>query len=183
MEANKILNEKEENMGKTKQEGTLVENLERTLSKHRELLTVNSKLATLKDPNNTTRDKKSKVEKLETAARETMGKLKKAQESARKAIENRGKSKTWTAYDILEEVLDDTAEPTPEDIAGMLKAVLERTRPKETVQELSDDEMMINDVSFKGRDTIWQIASIRRGDKFQSKTHPVWQQENIAHKW
>ena len=65
MEANKILNEKEENMGKTKQrEGTLVENLERTLSKHRELLTVNSKLAALKDPNNTTRDKKSRVKNL-----------------------------------------------------------------------------------------------------------------------
>ena len=41
---------------------------------------------------------------------------------------------------MLEEVLDDTAKPTPEDIAGMLKAVLERTRPKETVQELSDDD-------------------------------------------
>ena len=53
---------------------------------------------------------------------------------------NRGKSKTWTAYDILEEVLDNTAEPTPEDIAGMLKAVLERTRPKESVQESSDDD-------------------------------------------
>ena len=74
MEANKILNEKEENVGKTKQrEGTLVENLKRTLSKHRELLTVNSKLAALNDPTNTTRDKKSKVEKLETAAREAMG--------------------------------------------------------------------------------------------------------------
>ena len=141
MEANKILNEKEENMGKTKQrEGTLAENLERTLSKHWELHAVNSKLAAVKDPNNTTRDKKSKVKKLKTAVREAMGELKKAQESARNLIKNRGKSKTWTAYDILEEVLDDTAKPTPEDIAGMLKAVLERTRPKETVQELSDDD-------------------------------------------
>ena len=79
MEANKILNEKEGNMGKTKQrKETLAENLERTLSKHRELLAVNSKLATVKDPNNATRDKKSKVEKLETAAREAMGELKKA---------------------------------------------------------------------------------------------------------
>ena len=65
MEANKILNEKEENMGKTKQrEGTLAENLEKTLSKHWELHAVNSKLAAVKDPNNTTRDKKSKVKNL-----------------------------------------------------------------------------------------------------------------------
>ena len=47
--------------------------------------------------------------------------------------------------------------------------------------------MMINDVFFKGQDTIRQNAPIRRGDKFQSKTHPMWQRENfivaIAHKW
>lgn len=128
-------------MGKTKQkEGTLAGNIERTLSKHSELLTINSKLAALKDPNNTTRDKKSKVEKLEATAREAVGELKKSQESARKAIENRIISKTWKAYDVLEAVKDNTAEPTPEDIAGMLKAVLERTRPNETAQELSDDE-------------------------------------------
>ena len=141
MEANKILNEKKGNMGKTKQrEGTLAQNLERTLAKHSELLSINSKLAALNDPENTTRDKKSKIEKLETSAREAMGELKRAQESARKAIENRGKSKTWPAYDVPEEVFDDTAEPTSEDIAGMLKAVLDRTRPKETVEELSDDD-------------------------------------------
>ena len=80
------------------------------------------------------------MKKLEAAAREAVGKLKKSQESARKAIENRIVSKTWKAYDVLEAVQDDTAEPTPEDIAGMLKAVLERTQPKETAQELSDDE-------------------------------------------
>ena len=131
MEANKILSEKKENLGKTKQrEGTLAGNIKRTLSKHSELLTINSKLAVLKDPNNTTRDKKSKVKKLEAAAREAVGKLKKSQESARKAIENRIVSKTWKAYDVLEAVQDDTAEPTREDIAGMLKAVLERTRPR-----------------------------------------------------
>ena len=133
--------QKKENLGKTKQrEGTLAGNIERTLSKHSELLTINSKLATLKDPDNTTTDKKSKVEKLEAAAREAVGELKKSQESARKAIENPIVSKTWKAYDVLEEVQDDTAQPTPEDIGGMLKAVLERTWPKETAQELSDDE-------------------------------------------
>ena len=142
MEANKILNEKIENIEKTKQrEGTLTENLERTLAQHNELLRINSKLAALNDPNNTTRDKKSKVENLQRSAREAIGELKRAQESARKAMENRGKSKSWSAYDVPEEVLDDTAEPTPEDIAGMLKAVLERTLPKpETVGELSDDD-------------------------------------------
>ena len=130
---------KKENLGKTKQrEGTLAGNIERTLSKHSELLTINSILAALKDPNNTSRDKKSKVEKLEAAAREAVGELKKSQESARKAIENRIVSKTWKAYDVLEAVQDDTAEPTPEDIA-------ERTRPKETAQELSDDQARSQD--------------------------------------
>ena len=142
MEANKILNQRKENFEETKQrEGTLAENLERTLARHSELLKINSRLAALNDPSNTTRDKKSKVENLQISAREAIGELKKAQESARKALENRGKSKNWNAYDVSEEVLDDTAEPTPEDISGMLKAVLERTRPKpETVEELSDDD-------------------------------------------
>ena len=126
--------------GKQKREGTLAENLERTLSKLSELLAINSKLPTLKDPNNTTRVKKNKVEKLETSARGAMGEFKRAQESARKAIENWGKCKTWNAYDVLKEVLNHTAEPTAKDITGMLKAVLERTWPKETVQELSDDD-------------------------------------------
>lgn len=80
--------------GKQKREGTLAENLERTLSKLSELLAINSKLPTLKDPNNTTRVKKNKVEKLETSARGAMGEFKRAQESARKAIENWGKCKT-----------------------------------------------------------------------------------------
>lgn len=53
-----------------------------------------------------------------------MAKLKRAQESARKDIENRGggESKTWKAYHVFEEMLNDTAEPTPEDIAGNFKA-------------------------------------------------------------
>lgn len=67
-----------------------------------------------------------------------MRELKKAQESAKKAIEKREKTKAWQAYDVPDEVLNDTAEPTPEDIAGMLKAVFERMRPTKVVEELSD---------------------------------------------
>ena len=59
-------------------------------AKHRVLLSVNAKLELLNDPKNTTREKKLKVEKLENKAREAMGELKKAQQSAPKAIENRG---------------------------------------------------------------------------------------------
>lgn len=51
--------------GKANKEGTLARNLERTLSKHRQLLGVNSKLEFLNDSNNTTRDKKMKVKKFE----------------------------------------------------------------------------------------------------------------------
>ena len=140
MEASKILNERKESIEKTKQrEGTLAENLERALAKHNDLLRINSRFAALNDPNNTTRDKKGKLENLQISATEAVGELKRAQESLRKAIENQGKSKTWNAYDVPEEVLDNTAEPTSEDIAGMLKAVLERTQPKpETVDD--DDE-------------------------------------------
>ena len=59
LEGNKILNEKHENKGITKQkEGTFAENLRRTLSVHSDLLSTNSKLAALKDPNNTARDKR-----------------------------------------------------------------------------------------------------------------------------
>ena len=67
-----------------------------------------------------------------------MGELKKAQESARKAIENGGISKVWQAYDLPDEILNTTAEPTTENIIGMLKAVFERARPTKVVEELSD---------------------------------------------
>ena len=80
------------------------------------------------------------LEEVQDHIAEPTPELKRAQESAWKAIENRVISKTWKSYDVLEEVQDDTAEPTPEDFAAMLKAILERTQPKETVQELSDDE-------------------------------------------
>lgn len=158
-------------MGKTTQrEGTLAQNLERTLAKHSELLSINSKLAALNDPDNTTRDKKSKIEKLETSVREAMGELKRARESATKEIENQGKSKTWHVYDVPEEVLDDTAEPTSKDITGMLKAVLDRTRPKESVKKLSETITTI-DFLFKRRDKMGQIATIQRSDKSLPKNH------------
>lgn len=102
METNKILSERKD-VTKTKQkEGTLSENLERTLCRHRDVLKINSKLAALEDLDNTTRDKKRKVEKLQKSVRAAIGKLKKAQESTRKAIETRGKGNNWRAYDVTD---------------------------------------------------------------------------------
>ena len=129
-----------ENRSKNKTIGaTLTQNIERTLEKHQELLCLNAKLSSLKDPKNTSRDKKAQVDSLEERAREAMGELKRAQETTRKAIENRGKPNSWQAYAVSKEDLANTAEPTADDIKGMLQAVLERTRPNETVEELSED--------------------------------------------
>ena len=141
LEANKIFNEKKENKGITKQkEGTLAENLKRTLSIHSDLLSMSSKLAALNDPNNTARDKKNTIQKLERSAREVMGELKKAKESTRKAIENRDTGKNWKSYYVPEEIIIDTSEPTPDDISGMLRAVLDRTWPTDNFQELSNKD-------------------------------------------
>ena len=115
MEANRIENEK--TAAKTKQKGaTLTQNIERTLGKHRELLHLNAKLSSLKDPKNTSRDKKAQVDSLEERAREAMGELKRAQETTRKAIENQEKPDSWQAYAVSKEDLADTAEPTADDI-------------------------------------------------------------------
>ena len=96
MEANRIKNEK--TTAKTKQKGaTLTQNIERTLGKHRELLRLNAKLSSLKDPKNTSWDNKAQVDSLEERAREAMGELERAQETTRKAIENRGKPDSWLA--------------------------------------------------------------------------------------
>lgn len=137
MEANKILSETKD-VTKTKQEeGTLSENVERTLCRHRDVLKLNSKLAALEDPDNNTRDKKRKVEKFQKSIRAAVGKLKKAQESLRKAIENRGESKNWKAYNVKDEI--GTDEPSADDIKALLTTVLERTWPTVTYDELSDE--------------------------------------------
>ena len=123
---------------KRQKAGTLDENIRRTLTNHKTLLDVNAQLTDLNDPNNTTRGKKVKIEKLEDAARAAIGELKTAQESLRKAIQNR-RSKVAKPYQVSEQVIKTTSEPTKEDIEGMLKAVLERTRSNKLFSETADE--------------------------------------------
>ena len=97
------------------------------MTKHKSLLDVNAKLTALSDPQNTARGKKAQIEKLEDAARAAKGELKTAQESLRKAIENR-RPKVAEPYQVSDHIIQSTSEPTKDHIEGMLKAVLERTR-------------------------------------------------------
>lgn len=123
---------------KRQKAGTLDENIKRTLTNHKALLNVNAELTALNDPQNTVQGKKVKIEKLEDAARAAIGDLKTAQESLRKAIQN-GRSKAAKPYQVSDQIIKSTSEPTKEDIEGMLKAVLERTRSNTSFCESTDD--------------------------------------------
>lgn len=65
-----------------------------------------------------------------------MGELRQAQESLRKALENKRKSLALAKsyQQVTPEVAKSTQEPTSEDLKGMLASVLKRTRSREEVQ-------------------------------------------------
>ena len=121
--------------------GTLNGNIKQTLINHKNVLHVNAELTALNDPKNTARDKKVKIEKLEDAARAAIGELKMDQESMRKANGNRRPEQSLESpYQMSEEIIKTTSEPTKYDIEGMLKAVLDRTRPTEHLCKDTADE-------------------------------------------
>lgn len=141
LEANKLRDsapQASETNKKRQKAGTLDENIQWTLTNHKALLNVNAELTALNDPQNTVQGKKAKIEKLEDAARAAIGDLKMAQESLRKAIQN-GRSKAAKPYQVSDQIIKSTSEPTKEDIEGMLKAVLERTRSNTSFCESTDD--------------------------------------------
>ena len=109
---------------------TVDENVKRTLNTHRQLLKINQTLRSLKDIANTTTKKKAKIMQAGDAARSAMGELKQAQESLRKALENKRKCLGLTSsfQQIPTEIEN---EPTSEDLGKMLETVLARTRPGE----------------------------------------------------
>ena len=93
---------------------------------------VNERLRSLNDANNTTSQKKKKITEEEVAAKTALGELKLAQESLRKALQNKRKSLAAPALPFEElplDVFEDCKEPTTEDIDGMLEAVFNHTRP------------------------------------------------------
>ena len=108
------------------------------MTNHKTLLDINGELTALNDPENTTWGKKAKIDKLEDAARAAIGDLKLAQESLGKAIQN-GRPKVAKPYQVSDQIIKSTSAPTKEDIEGMLKAVLERTRLNKPFGETADD--------------------------------------------
>ena len=77
-------------------------------------------------------ESKQKIAEEEVAAKTAVGELKLAQESLRKALQNKRKSLAAPALPFEEvplDVVEDCKEPTTKDINGMLEAVLSRTRP------------------------------------------------------
>ncbi|XP_068738096.1 uncharacterized protein [Montipora capricornis] len=115
---------------------------QRTLSSHRELLRVNERLRRLNDRSNTTSEKKKKVAEEEIAAKTALGELKLAQESLRKALQNKRKclAAPTPFQGVPSDVVEDCKEPTTEDIDGMLETVLKRTRPSRDEDEDEDEE-------------------------------------------
>lgn len=104
---------------------------------------VNERLRSLNDANNTTSQKKKKIAEEEVAAKTALGELKLAQESLRKALQNKRKTLATPALPFEElplDVFEDCKEPTTEDIDGMLEAVFNRTRPstEEDAEEAED---------------------------------------------
>ena len=108
---------------------TVDENVKRTLNTHRQLLKINQTLQSLKNTANTTTKKKAKISQAEDAARSAMGELKQAQESLRKALENK---RNYLGSASFQKIPPEIAnEPTAEDLGRMLQSVLTRTRPRE----------------------------------------------------
>ena len=107
---------------------TVDENVKRTLNSHRQLLKINQTLQSLKDIANTTTKKKAKIMHAEDDARSALGELKQAQESLRKALENKRKCLGSSFQQIPLEIEN---EPTSEDLGKMLESVLARTRLRE----------------------------------------------------
>ena len=87
------------------------------MTNHKTLLDVNGKLTALNDPENTTRGKKAKIDKLEDAARAAIGDLKLAQESLRKAIQN-GRPKVAKPYQVSDQIIKSTSEPQKRTLKG-----------------------------------------------------------------
>ena len=173
MEANKSLNEKEENMGKTKQrEGTLVENLERTLSKHRELLTVNSKLAALNDPTNTTRDKKSNVEKLETAAREAMGSKRKPKSLPGRLSKTRAKAKPGLLTISLKKYLTTRPSQHPRISQACWRPFWKELGQRKPFKNYQMMMMMINDIFLKAETRSDKSLRVVTATSFSQKLTP-----------
>ena len=95
--------------------------------------------------NNTTSQKKKKIAEEEVAAKTALEELKLAQESLRKALQNKRKSLAAPALPFEElplDVFEDCKGPTTEDIDGMLEAVFNRTRPstEEDAEEAEDTD-------------------------------------------
>ena len=84
----------------------------------------------------------------EVAAKTALGELELAQEFLRKALQNKRKSLAAPALPFEEVPLDrieDSTEPTTEEIRGMLEAVFNRTRPStdkdnEEVEDTDEDK-------------------------------------------
>ncbi|XP_068743106.1 uncharacterized protein [Montipora capricornis] len=121
---------------------TVDANVQRTLSSHRELLRVNERLRRLNDRSNTTSEKKKKIAEEEIAAKTALGELKLAQESLRKALQNKRKclAAPTPFQGVPSDVVEDCKEPTTEDIDGMLETVLKRTRPSRDEDENKEEE-------------------------------------------
>ena len=99
---------------------------------HWVLLNINETLRKLSDSENSRRNKKAEISKAEDAAKTALGELKSAQESLRKALQNKHKDISGSSlpYDqIPADVAKECREPSSEDIHAMLKVVLTRTRP------------------------------------------------------
>ena len=114
---------------------------------------VNERLVRFNDRSNTTSKKKKKVAEEEIAAKKALGELKLAQESLRKALQNKRKclaAPTIPFEEVPADAVEDCKEPTTDDFDGMLEAVLNRTRPSKG----EDDEEAEKEDQEEDKDTV-----------------------------
>ena len=90
---------------------------------HKHLLHLDKKMRKLKDPSNTEKNKKTKIEENEVEMKATLSKLKTVQESLRKAMENMANVKSVRNVDLSNEMEVDTHQLNSEEIRRLIKQI------------------------------------------------------------
>ncbi len=88
---------------------------------HKSVLHLDEKLRQLRDPSNTEKNKKRKIEETEVEVKAMLSKLKGIQESLRKAMENMAREKSGKNVELSSEMEVDTHQLNSEEIRMLLR--------------------------------------------------------------
>ena len=126
----RLIDKKHEKKGKQKSDTVYPGSLS-MLNEHKSLLRLDEQLRSLKRPDNTTRDKKQKIQALEELMQGRMTELKKRQEALRKGLENMAKEKEVNNKEIVGQMDVNTTQLDSATIKELINTIMPQDEPEE----------------------------------------------------